>query len=406
MTMLSTWPSIAIVALAIAVLSARRVFAFLDASPSAHAHRLDSIDGLRGILASAVFIHHFSMTCYNYMHHTTGAPPDPFYGFIGTGSVSVFFMITGYLFWGRLLDRKGDIKWPDLYINRLFRVYPLYLFLILMYFGWVAWHAGVPANEPVESIVGQTLQWLAFGAVQNPDPFLTHGEYIGLVGQTWSLHWEWAFYLALPALAVFARERSAIAVTGGLLLMLMASVDLVSQPNVFFIEQFLIGMLTASVLRAFPRVRADGIVRSLVALAAIAAAIWFSDGLAYANNTTALLGIFFFLVASGASLFGALTTTGAKRLGNLSYSIYMLHGLLINVIFTFTNALYHVSHSDRRYWVVTAVMYAIVVCVSIATYSLIEKPGIEMGRRIIKRLPQFKEVALDRVGAASPRGDA
>ena len=390
MTMLSTWPSIAIVALAIAVLCSGRVFAFLDAPPSAHAHRLDSIDGLRGILASAVFIHHFSMSCYNYVHHTAGAPPDPFYGFIGTGSVSVFFMITGYLFWGRLLDRKGDIKWPELYINRLFRVYPLYLFLILMYFAWVAWHAGVPANEPIENIVGQTLQWLAFGAVQNPDPFLTHGEYIGLVGQTWSLHWEWAFYLALPALAVFARERSAIAVTGGLLLMLMASVDLVSQPNVFFIEQFLIGMLTASVLRALPQLRGNGPIRSGLAAVAVTAAIWFSNGLAYANNTTALLGVFFFLVASGTSLFGTLTTTGAKRLGNLSYSIYLLHGLLINVIFTFTNALYHVNHSDRRYWVVTAVMYAIVVLASIATYSFIEKPGIALGRKMSRKFPQLK----------------
>ena len=54
MTMLSTWPSIAIVVLAIAVLCAGRVFAFLDAPPSAHVHRLDSIDGLRGILVTAV----------------------------------------------------------------------------------------------------------------------------------------------------------------------------------------------------------------------------------------------------------------------------------------------------------------------------------------------------------------
>lgn len=323
------------------------------------------------------------MTAYNLKHGTTGLPPSKFYSFIGPGAVSVFFMITGYLFWGKLLDKQGRIKWIELYSNRVFRIYPLYLFLVLSYFAFVLWHIDFSNAPTFYDVLCQTLQWLALGAVNQPTPFFNHPQFLGVIGQTWSLHYEWLFYLALPILAVVAREKSSIAIIGSALVLISLRSDIVSQPYNFFIAHFLIGMLSASVLRAFPQLKGDGAIRSLAAVAVAAAAIRLSD-LPYSNLTTALLGVAFFFVASGASVFGVLTAVGAKRLGNVSYSVYLLHGLIINLLMQFQRYNANLVFTTERFWIVTFVTYGVVVVVSFATYYAIERAGINLGRRVMQ----------------------
>jgi len=73
------------------------------------------IDGLRGYLAIFVFIHNYAIT---YIWKTTGEWSSP--GFVYFNSmesvgVSVFFVITGYLFTLKLL-KSPKINWKRLYI--------------------------------------------------------------------------------------------------------------------------------------------------------------------------------------------------------------------------------------------------------------------------------------------------
>jgi peptidoglycan/LPS O-acetylase OafA/YrhL len=386
MNILSIWPTLVILGITILVLSAKRGFSCLDTAPVAHQHRLDSIDGLRGILASAVVFHHFVMTAYNLKNGTSGLPPSPFYSFIGPGAVAVFFMITGYLFWGRLIDRQGNIKWLELYVNRVFRIYPLYLFLIIAYFIFVIRHVGLPAAQTMGQTVAQLSQWLFFGIVNQPTPFLNRPEYLGLVGQTWSLHYEWLFYMALPLLASFAREKATVAITGSALMFMLFANSVITDLAVVFIEHFLIGMLTASLLRSYPKLKGNGVIRSCIAIVAGALAIQVSGG-PYTNQATVLLGISFFCVASGASAFGILTAAGTKRLGNISYSIYLLHGLIINLLMQFPRYNANLVFTTQRFWLVTLLTYACIIAVSIATYYVIERGGINLGRRVIQNLP-------------------
>ena len=389
MTMLSIWPTLVILGITILILSAKRIFSCLDTAPVAHQHRLDSNDGLRGILAFAVVFHHFVMTAYNLKNGTSGLPPSPFYSFIGPGAVAVFFMITGYLFWGRLIDRQGNIKWVELYVNRAFRIYPLYLFLIVAYFIFVIRHVGLSPSQTTGQTMGQTFsqvsQWLFFGIVNQPTPFLNRPEYLGLVGQTWSLHYEWLFYRALPLLALIAREKATVAVTASALMFMLFANSVITDLSVVFIEHFLIGMLTASLLRAYPKLKGNGVIRSCIAIGAGALAILIS-GSPYTNQATVLLGLSFFCVASGASAFGVLTAAGTKRLGNISYSIYLLHGLIINLLMQFPRYNANLVFTTQRFWLVTLLTYGCIIAVSIATYYVIERGGINLGRRVIQSL--------------------
>jgi peptidoglycan/LPS O-acetylase OafA/YrhL len=92
-------------------------------------------------------------------------------------------------------------------------------------------------------------------------------------------------------------------------------------------------------------------------------------------------------VASGASAFGILTAAGTKRLGNISYSIYLLHGLIINLLMQFPRYNANLVFTTQRFWLVTLLTYACIIAVSIATYYVIERGGINLGRRVIQNLP-------------------
>lgn len=120
----SMWQFFVLIAACMLVVSGSRVFAHLDATPTGRVHQLETLDGLRGFLALAVFVHHATVT-YGYVR--TGvwqAPPSRFYTLIGQVGVSLFFMTTGYLFWTKLLEKKGKMNWPAVFVGRFFRIAP------------------------------------------------------------------------------------------------------------------------------------------------------------------------------------------------------------------------------------------------------------------------------------------
>jgi len=84
--------------------------------------RYPTVDGLRGYLAFFVFLHH---TVITYFYIATGewrVPPSNLFTQLGQASVSLFFMITAFLFYGKVLDNKnGSIDWLKFFVGRLMR---------------------------------------------------------------------------------------------------------------------------------------------------------------------------------------------------------------------------------------------------------------------------------------------
>jgi peptidoglycan/LPS O-acetylase OafA/YrhL len=103
-----------------------------DTPPTDVAVRVTTIDGLRGLLALAVFFHHTALWHQYLVTGERRLPPSRFYANLGPTGVSMFFMITGYLFWSQMLKAKGRPNFLKLYVGRLFRIVPLYLVLALI----------------------------------------------------------------------------------------------------------------------------------------------------------------------------------------------------------------------------------------------------------------------------------
>lgn len=314
-----------------------------------------------------------------------GAPlTDHFYMYIGPSGVSMFFMITGYLFWKRLLLKGESIDWLELYVNRAFRIYPLYLVLIVAYF-CIAWSRVVP-NSPlsITQLCGELAQWFSFGLFGKPQPLFGLEGATAAVGPTWSLRYEWLFYISLPLLAVFARNKQAAAITASALFLLQTLNGFIAEPYRSFLAQFLCGMLTASILRAFPAMRGDGFLKSSFAVVSLVGAIVLTDT-PYSPSGTLFLGASFFLIASGASLFGLLKSRGVKRLGNISYSVYLLHSAVLTILMTRIGILTFALSSDGHFWLTAGLMFSCTVLISVVTFAVIERGGIAIGRRFTGR---------------------
>jgi peptidoglycan/LPS O-acetylase OafA/YrhL len=200
----NTWPALLCIIL-IVRLAATSAFRFMDNVPY-QSSRLKTIDGLRGFLALAVFFDH-SFVYFGYVRSDKwDAPVGNVFSALGEAGVALFFMITGYLFWAHMLRERGKPDWLKLFVGRLFRIGPLYLVAIAVMFLLVLRDTGFRLNVAPTQLSGELFYWLGLGFFA-PGPINgTEHPGLQLAGVTWSLRFEWLFYLSLPISAVAARR--------------------------------------------------------------------------------------------------------------------------------------------------------------------------------------------------------
>src|SRR5215472_18142261 len=84
------------------------------------------LESLRGLLAMSVL---FSHAVVSYFYFQTGVwtnPPSPFYAFLGPGPVTLFFFLSGFLFWSKCLAHDGIKTYRRFLAARVRRVVPAY----------------------------------------------------------------------------------------------------------------------------------------------------------------------------------------------------------------------------------------------------------------------------------------
>jgi peptidoglycan/LPS O-acetylase OafA/YrhL len=359
-------------------------FRLLDDEPQSRS-RHSAIDGLRGFLALGVFAFHLVMTRGFIETGVWALPGTHFYAALGPVGVSVFFMLTGYLFWGKLLRANGHTRWSALYMGRLFRIAPMYLTVVIVMIAIVFARTGFELREPAWVVARSVLQWLALGLIDTQPAVNTYEAARVLAGVTWTIAYEWAFYAALLVIAPFARRRWHLAmVLAALALSVAAKMKWrIDAPG--FAALFLIGMAVASLLHENIRPRLSEKAASLLALVCLALAL--STGRSgYATSTALLLAGFFYLVCSGASLFGLLSTLPAQRLGRISYSLYLMQGPALTLVFAPGPIRAFALVSPVAYWVAGIACACLLVAAAALGYAFVERPGIAFGKHVIRRV--------------------
>ncbi|HEX4424770.1 MAG TPA: acyltransferase [Terriglobales bacterium] len=341
--------------------------------------RFSTIDGLRGYLAFMVFLHHSSVW-YSFVRTRLWRPPSSqIYVLFGRGSVDVFFMITAFLFWSKLIDsRTKPINWLRLYVSRVLRLFSLYAAVVLLMLLIVGIATRFQLRVPAGNLIGSIGKWLGFTVLGDPDinGFVDTRNIVA--GVMWSLPYEWWFYLSLPMFGLlFRRVRplswiifSILATTAGVYWGMKYSVD-----NMFV--TFLGGIVAAFLVR---RKRFCSLVSGPVG--AILALFFFAIGPVLYMTAESLPGIFllslgFIIIACGNNIFGILSWPASRMLGEMTYSIYLLHGMILFLTFRYVIGLDRAAElSYTTHWLVILLCVPVLVAVSYSTFRLIEAPGM------------------------------
>ena len=330
--------------------------------------RAGELDGLRGILSLLVILHHciiFRAYCATGQYE---APAGHFDNLAGEAAVALFFTITAYLYWRRLLA-GAPLRWPALLVGRLRRLVPMYVAAVAVLVAIVLAESGFALRVPPGELAAEIGQWLCFDFLPLPDINARPGTYyIEVV--VWTLRYEWEFVLCLPLLALFAvGRRPWLLYAAGLLLL-----ALVTSRPVQLYGYFLVGLLVAH-LRSLalpgwfgPRVQA------WAGLAAVPVLVLgFTD--VYGPAQMALLGLVFFGVTSGAGPWAVLRWSPLRFLGLISYGTYLLHHMVLYLVAT------RLLGPDRFAALDGAELQGVVLAVgagavllATATHLLIERP--------------------------------
>jgi len=107
-----------------------------------------------------------------------------------------------------------------------------------------------------------------------------------------------------------------------------------------------------------------------------------------AYDTLPALGLTgcFFLIISGADIFGLLTSRPARRMGDVSYSIYLLQGLVMTLVFRIPAMRHFALQSSLTHWIAMCGCSVALLLTSMLTYRFIERSGIDWGKYVAKRL--------------------
>ena len=342
--------------------------------------RYVAIDGVRGYLAFSVFVHHCLVTWIFLSGGRWDALPHNFENQLGATSVAIFFMITAFLFWGRVQAQSLD--WKTFFITRGFRIYPLYLFVFSLICLIVAYESRWVALESGTDITKELAKWLIFRA---PDINLYYRTTLIVKGVTWTLLYEAWFYLSLPLLVVVFLKRNAVWMKVAAL-GIVVFLGYVNHIEIKIAAAFLGGVFAVYWRRDEKRIKvAQSTLASFVALACLGAVVF----LLYKPFNAlgiALLSVFFVVIASGNTLFGLLKMREALWLGEISYSIYLCHGLVLWLIMQKMLPSLPGYHHTTKWFVAAAVgITPIVILFCSASYLLIERPLIALGHRVSKK---------------------
>jgi len=331
----SVWPFFLCVGLIVG-LAATPWFKAADSPPSPHPNRIVTVDGLRGFLALAVVFHHCAVYHRLLADGVWEYPPSHVLAVLGQVGVALFFMITGYLFWSQLLRAKGRPSWVKLYTGRVFRIGPLYLAAIAAMFFAIAVLTHATLREPASTLLRHMSIWLGLGLFSGPE-LNGYNARLLLADVTWTLRWEWLFYLSLPVIGLGARMKGmhlpfVVSLLAGLEIYLYSTDPGQDPSDLHYLVLFLLGMLCASLDFEKITLRLPNALGSVLIVLLVSLAFRFETPVLMFVPQL-MLGAAFYLILCGSDLLGLLTSRPALRLGDISYGIYLLQGLVLAAIF-------------------------------------------------------------------------
>jgi exopolysaccharide production protein ExoZ len=321
-----------------------------------------NVQALRGGAALLVALGHGART---------GAAPEPILSFVSWSSyagVDIFFVISGFIVSDAASRAAGTAPRLraslDFALRRIFRIFPLYWIALAVAIGLGGWIHIAPELWPKSSVLSMA--------------FLTT-LWITPLSSAWSLAFEAYFYAALVLVILIAGRHVHLGIFVWLILQALwigfGPPDTGTVGANELVDEFALGWLVGRVQHLGNNKTAW--------LAAIGALILWTRGAWLTAHRGLLMPgprLDTFGLASALLLYTLLRLEMSgwrapkplERLGDVSYSIYLWHMIVLGIMYT----VFPVSSLTF-----TAAMTLLIVW-SFISYALIERPGIRLGKML------------------------
>ena len=170
--------------------------------PPAEPGHISVLDGVRGLAVMLVMLHHFA-----YGSVGVSLPARLFVSFADGGwmGVDLFFVLSGYLITGILLDSKdGAHYFRNFYARRTLRIFPLYYGYLFVFCVIIGHFVHIDPERTTELLSYQQWLWL-YGT--NVLICIRGAFLVASVNHFWSLAIEEHFYLVWPTLVKWVDTR-------------------------------------------------------------------------------------------------------------------------------------------------------------------------------------------------------
>jgi peptidoglycan/LPS O-acetylase OafA/YrhL len=363
--------------------------------PSGH---FASIDALRGLAIIGVVAAH-SRDLFAFLPSLADALAK-----LGSCGVQLFFVLSAFTLMNSWAGRHDGAA--RFYLRRLFRIVPMFWLATGVYFG-------------LDRLLG-TPFWLG-GVVDARSVLLTllfsHGWSAGTINAIvpggWSIAVEMNFYLLFPLLAVAATglTRSVLMLVAALLLAIGANsaAALLLPAGPLFedfiyywlpnaLPAFMIGLVAFHLRdrapRRWPAATGLALLAAWLAVAVARGLLPWASSLAQPisrGTAIAVAGLLLILalyrLPVRAWLSRLLVNRAMVRLGQISFSVYLLHFMVIEALRRTIGPLTLPTRVADLAWLASLpVLVGLSALPALLTYRWIEQPGIRAGGRLLRRI--------------------
>ncbi|MEA5104667.1 acyltransferase [Pantoea sp. S18] len=352
---------------------------------------IKELDGLRGLMSLWVVIGHSVSSLPRFSFDV----PQSLYV---SQAVDVFIILSGFVI-TLSLNKRYDIK--GYAISRALRIYPLYLFVLtlsicimpLLQSSLEIFGSGNSIPRRLEIITNYYSQqgkhilshvFLLQGLIPNsilPDANLT------LVPQAWSISLEAQFYVLAPFVVFAFSYRNTVGIIFGSVLCAALIAFSSGYSDGFIglaIPEFSIGVLSYYILKSHYALNAK-----------LCALFILSMLLSFIDDKSAFPFILWFAVILSALIFPLskynilsriLNSNPVQYLGKISYSVYLLHLIILFVMLRFFS---QYKGFQLTYYVLPITVIALTVLASSVTYRFIELPFMNIAKKMSNKKSSF-----------------
>jgi len=357
--------------------------------------KLKHIDSIRGIAILMVILGHIGQEVrgLSMIPHLLTS-----YGQMG---VQLFFVASAYTLCLSTTNRASETHPIKKYaIRRFFRIAPIYYIGILGYFlvnVFLLWNK--------QGIIAIPTDYTFTNVIANV--FFLHGFYPPanntIVPGGWSIGTEMAFYVVFPSLFYYAKKNTLGSLKLGILLLIIVVIvsqllllltfyftgllvknngfmysNLINQLPVFFVG---IGYYLFEEHQIFKRNWLFDVI-VFISLTGISLVLWVADVDYFFSFIPFVSALSFIFLMTIFKKIIKLNSNFLVKVGTVSYSMYIIHFVLLNFSGTISEKLSGIVHKNILLIVLYVMTVLVTFSLAILSEKYIEKPFIAMGRKI------------------------